>query len=108
MLHMPLTDDMEEAHGCNEFLAEAVLRDPQTIFAPDNSRFEKFVIILGTICNKKQSEENTLNKLAVIIGNLSNDPTYGSLFQSICLNKLDEEKRSKISDVYSTLSDEVR
>jgi len=53
MQHMPLTDDMEEAHGCNDFLADAVLRNPQSIFGADNSRFEKFVMILGSICNKK-------------------------------------------------------
>jgi hypothetical protein len=81
MQSMPLTDDMEEAHGCNEFLAETVLKTPQAIFGADNSRFEKFVMILGGICNKKQSEERTLNMLAVIIGNLSNDANLGQMFQ---------------------------
>ena len=78
---MPLTDDMEEAQGCNEFLADSVLKAPQSIFGADNSRFEKFVMILGGICNKKQSTEATLNKLAVIIGNISNDANLGQMFQ---------------------------
>jgi len=74
MAAMPLTDDMEEAHSTNEFLAFGLLKDPLTFIGAANERLEHLVTILGTICTKKQSKPETLEKLAVFIANISNGP----------------------------------
>jgi hypothetical protein len=74
--NLPLTHDMEEAKVQNEFLAETMIKAPSVILRLDDpaqsmQRLEKLVMILGEICYKKQSEEETLDKMAVVIANLS-------------------------------------
>jgi len=68
---MPLTHDLEEAKMQNEILADGMLKAPQVLLGEDYGRLEAIVVILGVICQKKQSSPETLDKLAVIIANLS-------------------------------------
>jgi len=74
---LPLTHDLEEAQIQNEFLTELILKNPTLVLGANNERLEKFVTILGEICNKKQSDEITLARLSVIIANLFQDPVLG-------------------------------
>ena len=67
---LPLEKDMTEAKAQNEFLAESVMRAPAVILGANNERLEKFVCILGVICDDEQSEEPVLDRLAVITANL--------------------------------------
>jgi len=69
---MPLTDDMEEAKFVNEFVTFGLLKSPETFIGANNERLEHIVTILGTISAKKQSNEITLERLAVFISNISN------------------------------------
>ena len=70
---LPLTHDMEEAKIQSQFLAEAIMKNPAFILGDSYERLERFVIILGEICCKKQSEPETLDMLSVIIANISQD-----------------------------------
>ena len=49
----------------------------QLILGPNNERLEKFVQILGTICDEEQSNEDTMDRLSVIIANLFQDANLG-------------------------------
>lgn len=74
--NLPLTHDMEEAKVQNEFLADTMLRAPGMILEDSSgnlqmARLEKLVVVLGEACYKKQSDDATLDKLAVVIANLS-------------------------------------
>ena len=62
---------MEEAKVQNEFLADSMLKAPSVILGANMERLEKLVLILGEICHKKQSDEGTLDKLAVVVANMS-------------------------------------
>jgi hypothetical protein len=103
---MPLTDDMEEAKSMNEFLAFGLLKSPEMFIGAQSERLEHIVTILGTISAKKQSSTETLEKLAVFIANISNGPS-GANFQALC-QKLEEEKKSRLHELYSSLNEEVR
>ena len=48
---MPLERDLVESQFCNEFLAEMVMKDSAAILGPANERLEKFIMILGAICD---------------------------------------------------------
>jgi hypothetical protein len=50
-----------------------MLKNPTYIVGQQFERLEKFVCILGEICTKKQSDPATLDKLSVIIANMSQD-----------------------------------
>ena len=74
--NLPLTHDMEEAKVQNEFLADTMLKAPGLILEDQSgnlqgARLEKLVMILGEVCHKKQSDEGTIDKLAVVIANMS-------------------------------------
>lgn len=97
---------MEEAQSTNEWFAFGLLKSPETFIGAANERLEQVVIILGTICVKKQSKPETLEKLAVFISNISNGPA-GAAFQALC-QKLDEEKKGRMAELYSSLNDDVR
>lgn len=77
---LPLTHDMEEAKIQNEFLSEQMLKNPTYIVGQQFERLEKFVCILGEICTKKQSDPATLDKLSVIIANMSQDANLSGQF----------------------------
>ena len=53
---MPLTHDMDEAKIQNKFLCEALLKNQAGILGANLERLEQFIVILGEICNKKQSD----------------------------------------------------
>lgn len=77
---LPLTHDLEEAKIQNEFLAVSLLKSPQFVIGANLERLEQIVKILGEICYKKQCEQFTLEKLSVVIANLSSDPAIGPQF----------------------------
>jgi len=77
---LPLTHDMEEAKVQNTFLADSVLKNPTFILGAQYERLEQFVVILGEICSKKQSDPATMEKLSVIIANISQDANLGGQF----------------------------
>lgn len=111
--NLPLTHDMEEAKVQNEFLAETMLKAPSVILALDDpnqsmQRLEKLVVILGEACHKKQSDEGTLDKLAVVIANLSQNQAIAAQFQALCETKLSEEHRARVMAVYNRCNEEIR
>jgi hypothetical protein len=76
---------MEEAKVQNEFLAQTMITAPSVILRLDEpgqsmQRLEKLVMILGEICYKKQSDEVTLDKMAVVIANLSQNQQISGQF----------------------------
>ena len=75
---MPLKADVIEAKEQNEFLAEAFMKQPNLILGQNNERLEQFVTILGTICDPEQAEEETMDRLSVIVANLFQDPNLGA------------------------------
>jgi len=99
---------MEEAQTQNAFLATAVLKNPTFILGAQYERLERLVVILGEICSKKQSSPETLEKLSVIVANISQDANLGAQFQALCTSKLNEENRVKVQEVYNKCNEEVR
>jgi hypothetical protein len=75
----------------NKFLAEAMLKQPTLVLGDNFERLEQFVVILGTACVKKFSEPETLDMMAVIIANLSQDANLAAQFKTLCESKLNEE-----------------
>jgi hypothetical protein len=69
---------------------------------------EGFTRILGEICCKKQSDSITLDMLAVIIANISQDNNLAAGFKTLCESKLNEENRARIIEVYSKCNADVR
>lgn len=88
---LPLTHDLEEAKMQNEFLAEMVMKRPAAVLGANNEGLEHFVVILAAICSKKQSSQDTLDTLSVVISEMSANPEIGGRFQEICQAKLSEE-----------------
>lgn len=105
---MPLTHDMDEAKIMNKFLAKAVLADSNGILGANFERMEQFVVILGEICSKKQSDQITLEMLSVIIANISQDSNLANGFQQLCESKLKPEGRQNVLDTYNKCNQEVR
>ena len=105
---MPLTHDMEEAKVQNEFLADSLLKAPSVILGPNMERLEKLVVILGEVCHKKQSDDLTLDKLSVVIANISQDNNISGQFQALCESKLSEEYKARVMSVYQRCNEEVR
>ena len=50
---LPLTHDLEEAKGQNEFLAELLIKRPAVVLGANNEGLEHFVVILAAISTKK-------------------------------------------------------
>jgi hypothetical protein len=69
---LPLKHDLEEAKINNEFLAEMLFKRHQVILGANNERLEHMVQVLGEICTPKQSNEDTLDSLKVLIAEFSN------------------------------------
>ena len=71
-------------------------------------RLEKLVMILGEVCHKKQSDEDTLDRYAVVIANLSQNQAIAGAFQSLCDTKLSEEHKGRVMTIYQRCNEEVR
>lgn len=108
LAQLPLTHDMDEAKIQNKFLGEAILRNPTAMLGAAYERLEQFVVILGEICTKKQSDPQTLEMLSVIVANISQDANLADNFKILCESKLKEENRNNILDVYNKCNQEVR
>lgn len=106
--YMPLQKDYTEAQFCNEFLAEEVMKNPALILGPANERLEKFVMILGEICDDEQSNEKTLDRLAVIVANLFQDATLGPSVKVLAEGKLNPEQQARVQATYNRCNEEVR
>ena len=104
---MPLTHDLEEAKIQNELLAVSLLKAPQIIIGEGLERLPHLVTILGEICQTKQCEHSTLQKLSVVIANISQDAGVSDKFKTLC-EALGEEQKTRISDTYSKCDAEVR
>ena len=104
---MPLTHDLEEAKIQNELLAVALLKNPVAILGQEKERLGQVVKILGEVCQKKQSEEHTLQKFSVAIANMSQDPAIQASFAQMS-SQLDEEQKGRITEVYNRCNEEVR
>jgi len=105
---LPLEKDYIEAKFCNEFLAESVMQNPQVILGPNNERLEKFVMILGEICDEEQASEGTLDRLAVIIANLFQDAALGPSVKVLAESKLTPEQQARLQATYNRCNQEVR
>ena len=57
-------------------------------------------MILGEVCDKKQSDEATIDKLAVVIANMSQNQAIAGQFQQLCDTKLSEEHKARVMSVY--------
>lgn len=106
--NLPLTHDMEEAKIQNQFLAESILKAPAQVIGTNGERLEQVVTIMGEICWKKQSDEETLEKLSVVIANLNQDSAIGPQFQTLCESKLSEEGRARLTTTYNKCNEEIR
>ena len=78
--NLPLTHDMEEAKIQNKFFAENMLKSGPDMIGAQGERLEQVVIILGEICWKKQSDDETMEMLSVVVANLSQDAVAGPHF----------------------------
>ena len=58
-------------------LAEMMMANPQALLGANYERLEQFVVVLGTICDSEQSNEDTMARLSVIIANMFQDATLG-------------------------------
>ena len=105
MVAMPLTDDMEEAHFANEFLATGLLTHQNMFVNGDN--LEHLVQILGTIANKKQSKTETLEKIAVFMSTVSQDATLEGKFKAL-MGSLDEEKKGRLQELFASINEDMR
>lgn len=108
MSTMPLSHDMDEAKIMNKFLAKAILVNPTSILGNNYERLEQFVVILGEVCNKKQSDSITLDMFAVIIANLSQDANLGGTFKTLCEAKLKADGSQSLIETYNRCNQEVR
>lgn len=54
-----------------------MMKAPAALVGANGERLEQVVTILGEICWKKQSEEETLEMLSVVISNMTNDAAVG-------------------------------
>ena len=55
-----------------------LLKNPKQILGMENERLEKLATILGTICSHKdQCSPETLDKLSVILADMSQDQVCG-------------------------------
>ena len=106
--NLPLSHDMEEAKIQNQFFAESMLKAPATVIGANGERLEQIVVILGEICWKKQSDEETLEMLSVVIANLMQDGTIGAQMQALAENKLSEEGKARLTQTYNKCNEEVR
>ena len=88
---LPFKADVEEAKTQNEFLATLLQENPILVLGEQYQRFELVVIILSEITQKKYVTDETGKKLAGLIQNMANDPTFGPQFQLIYQNKLTVE-----------------
>lgn len=104
---MPLTHDLEEAKIQNELLSISLIKAPQTVLGASLERMPQIVKILGEICQKKQSEADTLDRLSVAIANLSQDSASAEQFKNLCMG-LSEDAKARVSDLYSKCNEEVR
>jgi hypothetical protein len=89
-------------------LAESLLKSPAALLGAEAERLEQVVTILGDICVKKQSDEDTIMMLSVVIANLSQDAIMGAQFQTLCESKLSEEGRGRLTATYNKCNEEVR
>jgi len=105
---LPLTHDMEEAQLQNQFLATSLIQAPEVMLGEGNSRMEQIVVILGEICQKKQSSAETLEKLSVIVADFSQNPATAEVFKNLCEAKLSEDGKSRLSEIYNKCNEEVR
>lgn len=105
---LPLNHDLEEAKIQNEYFAEMLMKRPAAIMGQNYEGLEQAVTILGTITHKKQSSQETLDTLSVALSEISANPEISAQFQEICLAKLTEEQRSRMSDLYSKCNEEIR
>lgn len=93
---LPLKADTIEGKEQNEFLVESFMKQPAIILGENNQRLEKFVNILGTICDTEQSEADTMDRLSVIVANLFQDPNLGTQVQAIAEGQLSEEEKARV------------
>jgi hypothetical protein len=65
-------------------------------------------MIFGEVCHKKQSDEGTLDKLAVVVANMSQNQAIAGQFQQLCDTKLSEEHKARVVSIYQRCNEEVR
>ena len=99
---------MEEAKIQNQFLAESILKAGQMILGPNMERLPQIVKVFGEICQKKQSDAETLEALSVIIANMSQDAAIAEQFKSLCDSQLNEEEKARVLDTYNKCNEEIR
>ena len=94
---LPLKNDIEEAKLQNEFIACLLQEQPLLILGEQYQHFERIVVLLSDITQKKYVSDETGLKLATLISNMSKDPTFGPQFQTIYHNKLTSEQQERIN-----------
>lgn len=94
---LPIKNDVEEAKLQYEFLAQILQENPLLVLGEQYQNFERIVILLADITQKKYVSDETGVKLAGIIQNMSKDPTFGPQFQLIYQNKLTADQQERIN-----------
>jgi len=105
---LPLTHDLEEAKIQNDFLADLLLKSAQQVVGAALERLPQLVTVLGEACQKKQSEPETLEKLSVVVANLSQDAAVAEQFKALCQSQLSEEQRARVAETYNKCDEQVR
>jgi hypothetical protein len=74
---LPIKNDVEEAKIQYEFLATLLQESPLLILGDQYQHFERIVILLSDIVQKKYVTDETGAKLASVILGMSKDATFG-------------------------------
>ncbi len=85
---LPLKNDLEESKIQNEIFSQLLTECPTFVMGEQYERFEKVILILSDILDKKYVDENTGRTLASFTKQMANDANLGSHFKTIYDNKL--------------------
>ena len=80
---LPLKADLDEAKHMNEFLTTLLEQNPLFVLGQNYERFEQIVLLLSEIYDKKYLNDETAQRLTVLIQNMAKDGNFGHQFQVI-------------------------
>jgi len=94
---LPLRGDLEESMQQNEYLADFLTTNPTIIIGAEGQRFEKIMLIIGEVLNKKYVKDETGLKLIHFVKQVASDTTMSQHFKQIFDNKMNEESQKNIT-----------
>lgn len=97
---IPLNHDLTEAKFVNDFLADAVLGQPQMVLGKEYENTKQFVTLLGEIWRRDCMEQKTMEKFGKFLKKLSEDETL-KIVMTEAFNELDDLKQARITKITS-------